>query len=221
MENFLRDIAKRSKPVLIIDELQKIGDIEIDGPLIYELFNFFIGLTKELHLCHVFCVTSDSLFLERVYKEAMLHGRCRFMLVDDFDYETTANFLRTYGFDEEEIDIVWHYFGGKPIYLVEAIKNRDKLEEFCKTMLKIRRSQILDLIYDLEDRRDTLESVLRIFEVVCERGKMEYRKIDEALRICVRYNVLFADPVERSVRPQSKLDLLAMREVLKEFRLSP
>jgi len=30
--------------------------------LIYKLFNFFIRLTKELHLCHVFAVSSDSLF---------------------------------------------------------------------------------------------------------------------------------------------------------------
>ena len=28
----------------------------------------FIRLTKELHLCHVFAVSSDSLFIENVYK---------------------------------------------------------------------------------------------------------------------------------------------------------
>jgi AAA+ ATPase superfamily predicted ATPase len=31
---------------------------------IYELFNLFVRLTKELHSCHVFAITSDSLFTE-------------------------------------------------------------------------------------------------------------------------------------------------------------
>ena len=86
----VRDSGKQ--PVLVLDELQKIGDVKVNGPLIYELFNFFIDLTKELHLAHVFVITSDSLFIERVYSEAMLEGRCRYLLVDDFDYETTMEF---------------------------------------------------------------------------------------------------------------------------------
>jgi Predicted ATPase (AAA+ superfamily) len=62
------------QPVLILDELQKIGDVNVDGSLIYELFNFFIDLTKEKHLAHVFVVSSDSLSIERVYREAMRYG---------------------------------------------------------------------------------------------------------------------------------------------------
>ena len=68
-ENLLNEIAKKKTPILIIDELQKIGDVKIDGLLIYELFNFFIGLTKEAHLTHVFAITSDSLFIEKVFNE--------------------------------------------------------------------------------------------------------------------------------------------------------
>jgi AAA+ ATPase superfamily predicted ATPase len=71
-------------PVLVVDEMQKIGDIKINEDFIYELFNFFVALTKELHLCHVFVVTSDSLFIERVYSEAMLQGRCRYLLVERY-----------------------------------------------------------------------------------------------------------------------------------------
>jgi AAA+ ATPase superfamily predicted ATPase len=66
--------AKGKIPVVIIDELQTIGDLKLDGFLVYELFNFFITITKRLHLAHVFAVTSDSLFIERVYAEAMLQG---------------------------------------------------------------------------------------------------------------------------------------------------
>ncbi len=81
-------------------------------------------LTKEIHLCHVFAVTSDSLFIERVFNVAMLHGRRRYIRIDDFDHETTAAFL----------------VGG---------------------------------------------------------------------------NILFVDPLRKGIRPQSQLDLLAIREVLK------
>jgi len=105
----VRDSEKR--PVLVLDELQKIGDAKVNGPLIYELFNFFIDLTKELYLCHVFTATSDSIFLEHVYSETMLKGRCRYRLVDYLDYETTATFLKGYGFTDEDMRVTWKYCG--------------------------------------------------------------------------------------------------------------
>ena len=77
----LIDIKKEGKqPIIIIDELQKIGDMKINGFLIYELFNYFVSLTKHKHLCHVLCLSSDSLFIERVYNEAMLYGRAKYFL---------------------------------------------------------------------------------------------------------------------------------------------
>ncbi|CUX77335.1 ATP-binding protein [Thermococcus chitonophagus] len=40
----------------------------LDGSLIYELFNIFIHITKESHLAHVFVVTSDSLFVQKIWR---------------------------------------------------------------------------------------------------------------------------------------------------------
>jgi AAA+ ATPase superfamily predicted ATPase len=94
--------------VLVIDELQVIGDLKVDDLLIYKLFNFFVRLTKELHLAHVFVATSDSLFMEDVYSEAMFEGRCRYLLVDDFDRETTSAFLKKHGFTDGETAIAWN-----------------------------------------------------------------------------------------------------------------
>ncbi len=211
--------------VLILDELQKIGDVKIDDYLIYELFNLFIRLTKEMHSCHVFAVSSDSLFIERVYSEAMLHGRCRYLLVDDFDYDTAKAFLENYGFSGREVELALNYFGGKPIYLVEAVKNRHRLREFCGEMLSSRRSEIAQALKLLKELGD---------EVVI-RGKMyevEYEKVISALkelavkeqlpnivdevtkRYLVRENIVFVDPVRGILKFQSKLDLLAVREVL-------
>ena len=206
------------KPVLIIDELHKIGDIKVDDYLIYELFNLFVRLTKELHTCHIFAVTSDPLFVEKVYNEAMLQGRCRYLLVDDFDYDTTVSFLKKHSFSEEEIELTWNYFGGKPVYLVEVVNNKHKLREFCEEQLKLRYSQILDTIYEIEENRELFNRVLELFKTISEEEVLKYAKIDESLKFCVRKNILFLEPVERIVKPQSKLDLLAIRESLKVFK---
>jgi AAA+ ATPase superfamily predicted ATPase len=213
---FLR-LSEKFNPVLIIDELQVIGDIKIDDLLIYKLFNLFIRLTKELHCCHVFAVTSDSLFIERVYSEAMLQGRCRYLLVDDFDFETTKGFLRKYGFSKEEVELTWNYFGGKPVYLVEAIRNKSRLKEFCEEMLRIRTGQIEEVIFRLEvDNKALFKDVVELLREIGEMENVRYRFVTDAISFLVKNNVIFADPATKIVKPQSKLDLLAIKRVLEE-----
>ncbi len=216
--NILQELKSRGKiPVIILDELQVIGDLKIDGLLTYELFNFFVTISKRFHLAHVFAITSDSLFIEKVFNEAVLHGRCRYFLVDDFDYDTTKEFLEKYGFNQKEIDLTWNYFGGKPVYLVEAINNRDRLREFCEENLKLRVSQTLDAIYEIEENEKLFNSVIDLLKNFIDNEKIRYKKIDEALRFCVRKNILFLEPVNRILKPQSQLDLLAIRKVLNEI----
>jgi len=217
LEDYLSNVAEKKIPLLVIDELQVIGDIKIDGLLMYKLFNFFVRLTKELHSCHVFAITSDSLFIERVFNEAMLHGRCDYLLIDDFDYDTTREFLRKYGFTKEEIELTWSYFGGKPVYLVKAIKNKHRLREYCEGQLKLRISQILDTIYEIEENEKLFNSVIELLKNFIDNEMIKYKKIDEALRFCVKNNVLFLEPVNRILKPQSQLDLLAIREILPDL----
>jgi AAA+ ATPase superfamily predicted ATPase len=123
--SILMDIKKQGKqPILIIDELQKIGDLKINGFFIYELFNFFVDLTKEKHLCHILCLSSDSLFIERVYSEAMLEDRADYILVNDFDKETAMKFMdflakeRDIKLSNEDKELIYSYIGGKPILIV-------------------------------------------------------------------------------------------------------
>ena len=210
-------IKERGKtPIMVLDELQVIGDLKIDGLLIYRLFNFFVSLTKKRHLCHVFAISSDSLFIERVYSEAMLQGRAEFLLVDDFDYETATSFLKKYGFNDDEIELVWDYFGGKPIYLVRAVKAKyagEDLRGLVEKYLKIRIRQIKDVVYELEDRGE----ILRLFGEYADKESFEYERLNEEIRFCVKNNILFADPVEGIIKPQSRLDLLAIRRIFGEF----
>jgi AAA+ ATPase superfamily predicted ATPase len=208
------------QPVLILDELQKIGDVKVNGPLIYELFNFFIDLTKEKHLAHVFAMTSDSLFIEQIYSEAMLEGRCRYLLVDDFDYETTAAFLEKYGFTDEERAIAWEYCGGKPVCLVELVNakiNGKDVESEAKKFLKIRTSQILSIFDEISlgkveySEKDIIEE-FKNFE---QEEILQYGRINKEKIFLVGRNVFFIDPTQRTIKPQSRLNLLAIREVMK------
>jgi len=209
------------QPVLILDELQKIGDVKVNGPLIYELFNFFIDLTKEKHLAHVFAMTSDSLFIEQIYSKAMLEERCRYLLVDDFDYETTAAFLEKYKFTDGERVIAWKYCGGKPVCLVELVNakiNRKDVEKEAKKFLKIRTSQILSIFDEIslgkvEYTENALIQELKNFE---KEEMMGYDRVNKEKIFLVGRNVLFIDPTQRTIKPQSRLNLLAIREVISD-----
>ena len=226
IEQFFVEVSKTRTPILIIDELQVIGDLKIDGLLIYKLFNFFIRLTKELHLAHVFAVTSDSLFIERVYNEAMLEGRCRYLMVDDFDYETTTEFLKKNGFTDDEKSVAWEYFGGKPVYLIELANYENKGVK-AEELLMLRTGEIkrtlkrvkeLGSEIHIEDksytvRYSSLVDALKHF-VIQDELDMDY--MDEiSTAFLVEKNVLFVDPVKNIIKPQSRLNLLAIREVMK------
>ena len=218
--------ASGKQPVLILDELQKIGDVNVNGPLIYELFNFFIDLTKEKHLAHVFVATSDSLFIEQIYNEAMLQGRCRYLLVDDFDEATTAAFLGGYGFTDDETKAAWEYCGGKPVYLLELIRAGDRGREIdrllrmrageLKTFLKALK-ELGDGITMKEERYDiSYEIIVNVLKMFLDEEEIDMWSIDEISKhYLVRNNILFLDPDRGIIKPQSRLNLLAMREVMK------
>ncbi|KAF5417077.1 MAG: putative ATP-binding protein [Candidatus Methanogaster sp.] len=228
MLKLFEEVKKSGKqPVLVLDELQKIGDVKLNGPLIYELFNFFIDLTKELHLCHVFAATSDSLFIEQVYSQAMLEGRCRYLLVDDFDRETTMNFLDKYNFSDAEKEAAWDFCGGKPVCLVELVNSGDRGKKACEmfnvtsgrieTELKVvnelgAKIKIGDNICDIH-----YPNLIEILRKFVERDEISINEIDEiSKRYLVKENILFVDPLSKMIKPQSQLNLSAIREVMRD-----
>jgi len=228
LEEYFTTIAKNKTPVLIIDELQVVGDLKINGLLMYKLFNFFIRLTKELHLCHVFAVSSDSLFIENVYSEAMLDGRCRYLLVDDFDEKTTTAFLGGHGFTDDETTMAWEYCGGKPVYLLELIHAGDRGREIdrllrmrsgeLKTILKALK-ELGDKITIREERYDiSYEIIVDLLKIFLSEEEIDMWSIDEISKhYLVKNNILFLDPHTGVIKPQSRLNLLAIRDVLKDM----
>ena len=217
--------ATGKQPVLILDELQKIGDVKVNGFLIYELFNFFIDLTKEKHLAHVFVATSDSLFIENIYSEAMLDGRCRYLLVDDFDDGTTATFLEGHGFTDDEKALAWKYCGGKPVYLLELIRTDDRGREI-ERLLRMRAGELKTNLKTLKELGDKItvkkehynisyENIVCALKMFLDEEEIDMWSIDEISKhYLVRNNILFLDPDKGIIKPQSRLNLLAVREVI-------
>lgn len=209
-------IHSGKQPVLVLDELQKIGDVKVNGPLIYELFNFFIDLTKEKHLAHVFAVTSDSLFIERVYSEAMLEGRCRYLLVDDFDYETISLFMSKHGLNDRERETAWDYCGGKPVCLVELVNTKLSGGDVVTKTERMLEEAVSRLIFMLARNKEKKSDIVDMLSIFASDEEVKYSdNINlDLMSFLVKQNILFLDPVRRTIKPQSRLNLLAIRDVI-------
>ncbi len=125
----IKNINKKRKVILIIDEVQELRDIYMNGELkqkylLTEFFKFLVSLTKETHLAHVVVSTSSSIFIDEIYNNSKLAETSDFYLVDYFDYETTKKWLEIEGFEEKEIELIWEYFGGSPFRLKMVIDDK-------------------------------------------------------------------------------------------------
>ena len=124
MEKELLKISKKGKrPIIIIDEMQALEDIYVNGQreLLKELFNFFVAITKESHLCHVIISSSDGYFMKRLYEDSKLSKTSDFYAVDylnEFDTKYWLNHLESesaithYTLSDTQIDMIWNYIGG-------------------------------------------------------------------------------------------------------------
>lgn len=111
------------KPLIIIDELQALANVYMNGQreLLKELFNFFVAITKEAHLCHVIISSSDGYFIERIYADSKLLKTSHFMEVDylpkgDVLYWLThlkeESSVDKFSLTPNQIERIWYYFGG-------------------------------------------------------------------------------------------------------------
>ncbi len=220
LEEYFEDIKEEGyQPVFVLDEMQTIKEmINAQGrPIIHELFNFMVRLTKETHLCHCLCATSDCLFIEDVYSNARLEGRAEYILVDDLDKESAFRVYEEFGFEDKEL--VWDYIGGKfgdIIKLFERKKRGFKEEIALKGMLKDTAGKLKMMEGEIFEKYEDAED---IWGYLKEFGKVEEREVDfkkerRKLFFWVEKNVLFYNPVEGTVRPQSRLIQRAIEELL-------
>ncbi len=220
LEEVMRRLVEKNKrPVFVLDELQMLKEVNKNGPVLHDLFNFLVRMTKETHLCHCLCATSDCLFIEDVYSNARLEGRTEYILVDDLDKEEAFRVYEEFGFRDKEL--CWEYIGGKfgdMIKLFERKKRgvgeKESLEEMLKNQ-KRKLEWMLDLIEEGLKEGPSVEEIKGILEKFREKEVREYREVKgRVLKFLIEENVLFYNPVEGTVRPQSRLLWHAIREVV-------
>lgn len=226
LEEFFTTLVeeKKLKPVFILDELQMLKNlVNSKGNLLLDnLFNFFVRLTKETHLCHCFAITSDSVFIQQIYGNARLRGRGEYILIDDLKQEHAFEVYEKLGFTEKEF--IWNYLGGKVgdlFLLYSKLQQGYSVHESLDTMfrqevnsLKLSRARLLE--QDEQHCKNMLDLLFRVskegpipFEPESMRREV-YAWVDE--------NVLFLDPVKGIVRPQGQLIQRAIRELEKNRR---
>ncbi|MDQ7032252.1 MAG: ATP-binding protein, partial [Desulfonauticus sp.] len=77
IEELEKVVSKDRRCVMVIDEIQKLRDIYIkngqgERELLKEFLNLCISLTKERHLSHVVILTSNTVFIEKIYNDARM-----------------------------------------------------------------------------------------------------------------------------------------------------
>ncbi len=204
-------------PVIVFDELQKLKEVYLNGdskqrPLVRELFNFFVRITKVLHLAHVIVMTSDTFFIEQVYTDSTLKNTSRFYLVDFFDDETAKKILISEGLSEQDAQYVVDWIGGVPWMIEEVLESDEPVEEVKRLYTDVKGSigELLGDIYEQGWYDEAKHVLTKVMD-----GSVEARGKDrELVRKLVEMELLFYDPVKGKVRFHSKLDERAVREFL-------
>jgi len=246
IENLFSEINKYGKvPILVLDELQMLKDISLNGnrPLLKSFFQFLVALTKVEHLAHVFCISSDSLFIEHVYSATELEGRAKYILVDDFEKKEALEFL---SFLEREVlkkedflsqsekEKIYDLVGGKPVYLISIINDlkTKTLDEVLSYLLQDEKAKIkmelekfdyvkVKVLYENQEVEVKKEDVIEVLKKFKDKDVLKKDEVKApAYYYLIRKNILFLDPIKEILKPQSRLTWHAINRALKELKLT-
>ncbi|AIJ04949.1 ATPase [Methanocaldococcus bathoardescens] len=209
------------KPVLIIDELQKLKNIYFNGgkSLLNELFNLFVHLTKVRHLCHVICLTSDTLFIEEIYRNSTLENASKYYLIDWLRKGTIRNILKEEGFSEKEINHCLDYLS-LPYEIADLIENKKlgiSVEETIKQWINIEADKIKYLIKSNRERKKNLLKVLSKFKDKIKVDIEEFEdEIFDDVKFLIENEILFYDVINGIIKPTSVKKWFAIKNVFKK-----
>jgi len=163
--------------VIVFDELQKLKEVYLNSPsnqrpLVKELFNFFVRLTKVLHLSHVIVMTFDTFFIERVYTDSTLKNTSLFYKVDFFDDETTFEILKDHGFSEKDARYVVDWIGGVP-WMIERVVIEKNPRETVENLFVQFKTRVFESVRGRDDLKGILRRVLGGENLYYEEKEMD------------------------------------------------
>jgi AAA+ ATPase superfamily predicted ATPase len=225
MEEFKKS---NKKNILVIDEIQKLEDIYIDKDkqLLKEFLNFCIRLTKETHISHVVILSSNTIFLERIYNDAKMKVTSKFYKINHLDKDTTIEWLKEENFSDEDISLIWEYLGGCIPLIQRMMRNKDRfnsLEEFLKDQQLGAWSEIIDYL-QTDSTQEERELFRQISKEILLNGK--YILMGDDLQIekqliekwCEK-EILFFEPRTREVRGNNRLYEKGLEKYLKQYNI--
>ncbi len=210
----IQRIARDNRVILIIDEIQTLEEIYINGDreLLKEFLNFCVRLTKELHMSHVVILSSNTVFIDRIYNDAKLKKTSNFYKIMHLDKSTTEKWLKEEGFTSNEVKLIWEYFGGciSDIQkLMRDWKRKDSLEKYLDRRKWLAYTEIVDLLTNEKDKgkRELFEYIAK--EIV-EKGEFLLRKnteteIKDTIRKYCESEILFFDPMSLEITGNSRI----------------
>jgi AAA+ ATPase superfamily predicted ATPase len=217
-KEFLKQNQKGIKSIVIIDELQAIEEVYMNGEkersLIIELFNFFVAMTKESHLAHIIIASSDGYFLNTVFNDSKLKKSSGFYKVDYLPKEDVMEWLlnlekyskiQDYTLSQEDAEKIWDVVGGSMWEIQDILSQlfQNPLDE----VLSDYKQKMLGMItyYIVQKNRKKKEDILRHFIDNDSLGARDTDEEDaEIYRDMVTNNILYFDPTLAVYYPQGK-----------------
>ncbi|MGA1825975.1 MAG: ATP-binding protein [bacterium] len=236
-KELLKSSKSGIKPVIIIDELQALDEIYLNGGrgLITELFNFFVAMTKESHIAHIIISSSDGYFIETVFTDSKLKKCSEFFEINYLSKEDTFEWLlnlykyskiKEYTLTSDDAVKIWEVVGGS-MWEIQSILSKlfhapldDVLAEY-----KLRMRGIIDDYIGFDQSK---ADVLRLFveDMKLSRKQMaqliskDMHTIEDLLRDMVKNNVLYYDPTLALFYPQGRSLELGIKLYFEEDRMS-
>ncbi|MGL4943357.1 MAG: ATP-binding protein [Thermoguttaceae bacterium] len=222
------------RPIIIIDELQALEGIYLNGQreLLKEMFNFFVAMTKESHLCHVIIASSDGYFIERIYNDSKLKKTSTFMSVDYLTKEDTYYWLnnlekesgmKNFALSEVQKDEMWNVFGGS-CWEVSAILGdlQDRAvngtvpqEAFDETLQKYKVMQRSKFYEYASLYKDKIAMFLRMAEVVAQKAAFTVGDFAEL----VEHDTISIEKLTKHFAELVRQNVLAYNPTTSEFSL--
>ena len=217
IEEIEKVVRRRKRSIIIIDEIQKLRDIYIQNgngerELLKEFLNFCIRLTKEKHLSHVAILTSNTVFIERIYNDARMKKTSEFMRISHLSKDEVYEWLgEVEGIKEKDIDLIWEYLGGCIIDIFKVINklknNNINLQELLERERWLAYTEIDEYLAFFKEDEESF--FIEVVKEIVDNGyySIEGLKEDkrELLHKWAEKEILFYDPLELKVIGNSRI----------------
>ena len=94
-------------------------------------------------------LSSNTIFIDRIYNDAKLKETSHFFKIMHLDKNTVEEWLIEEGFNNDEIDLIWDYFGGSIPRIQKMLKERDtfeNLKEYLNQKAFLAYTEIVDFL---------------------------------------------------------------------------